>query len=165
MHWEFFKYKKCQRGLLASLLLVVCLWGLPVDQLMITTSNSLEKRVYFLLPPKDLTVGDFVLFSLENTPYEAMIPTKNNSTETLHLTKKIACMAPSQVQYKAGHYYCDGFLMTHDFLNPTKGAVGTTHQLQPGEYFVLGDHPRSLDSRIFKTISRQQIRSKAVGLW
>ena len=38
-------------------------------------------------------------------------------------------------------------------------------RIENGEYIVLGDHPRSLDSRIFGPLSRSSILAVAMPVW
>ena len=98
-----------------------------------------------MLDPGPLHTGDYVNLPMRHPLIDA--------DRTVILTKRIACRAGHQLEFRRGVHYCDGRALgtvlartrDGDALTPFKWS-GT---VPPGAVFVSGDHVRSFDSRYF----------------
>ena len=145
--------------------LAMGLW-LPAH-ISVTLTPSLGYRVFFLIEPKslDFKEGDYLLFpkQLVDTPL------RGNQVRTDKLLKKVGCATGHRLTVNNGAYYCDENYLGHALAQDAKGnplPQFIFNGLVPaGSLFMVGNHPRSYDSRYFGFIHADTVLKKAYPLW
>ena len=141
-----------------AVLLPLVVW--VSDHLVLVKTRSINHHVVWKSPRSPLQLRRFVLFSLQDWPAASMNQRPMTSQEEAwfnliygqFLVKRLACQAGQQLttvtNQQQCHYLCDGDPVTTAHAHPEhhfvfNGIVPESHA------FMVGDHPRSLDSRYF----------------
>jgi type IV secretory pathway protease TraF len=84
------------------------------------------------------------------------------------LTKRIACVAGETLSFRDGQHFCDGIWLDRVLTRTSSGkplAPWTWDgPVPPGKVFLLGDDPRSVDSRYLGFFDRAST-TKELGLF
>lgn len=87
--------------------------------------------------------GDYVVFETQHPII--------NQGRPAHLTKQVVCIAGQVVQYRDDHFYCDaadlGGVLHQTYSGTPIAVAHVDGPIPDGKVFVLGQHPRSFDSR------------------
>lgn len=141
-----------------SAALAIGLW-LP-GHISVTLTPSVGYRVFFLTeagtgPFKE---GDYLLFTkqLDNAKIDRLL-------------KRVGCAPGQLLSTLNGEYACDGHFMGRAMSRDSKGQplpqFVFNGQVQDGNLFMIGTHPRSYDSRYFGFIHADSVLNKAYPLW
>lgn len=147
--------------------LLVGLW-LP-ERLIVSTSPSLDKRVFFKTPVRinKVQTGDYLVF-------------KAGAVDTSHIeeghkdgaliVKKVGCR-PGQnlVGTEEGQFTCDeaslGTALEKDGKGQDMPLFTYTGTVPEESFFMVGTNPRSYDSKYFGFVNAKEILFKALPLW
>jgi conjugal transfer pilin signal peptidase TrbI len=129
------------------------------DHLMITVTDSLKYRVWYLdkRVPSTVKKGDYVVF-----PFSDPIATKGAQVD---VTKRVGCASGGFLRVEDRRYYCDGtYLGTALTLTLSGRRVDNfvfNGPVPEGKVFVIGDHPASYDSRYWGLLDVRTVHDTA----
>lgn len=148
--------------------LLVGAW-LP-ERLIISTSPSLQYRVFFLIKTYEnnrFETGDYLMFRHKDTTFIH----KGLNRENDRMVKKVGC-GPGELLAKStdkNEYFCGqtslGTALTIDSKGRTLPSFQFTGPIPEDSYFVVGSNPRSFDSKYFGFIHADEVLYKALPLW
>ena len=145
--------------------LVVGLW-LP-GHISVTITPSLGHRVFFLTEPEslDFQEGEYLLFHKQLV----YAPLWGNQAQTDKLLKIVGCGAGHQLTVHNGEYYCDDNYLGRALVQDSKGKPLPQFifngRIPVGSLFMVGNHPRSYDSKYFGFIHADSVLKKAYPIW
>ena len=153
---------------LAIVVLAALLAGawLP-GRLIISTSPSLEHRIFFLTRARDsITSGDYLVFRHKDTCFVH----KGLDQENDRLVKKVGCGPGEMLSNDTARiFYCGqrelGTALKVDSKGRPLPVFDYTGPVPENSYFMVGTNPRSFDSRYFGFIHADEILYKALPLW
>lgn len=138
--------------------LAVGLW-LP-GHISVTLTPSLGHRVFFLTEPEslDFQEGEYLLFHKQL-----------DQSQTDRLLKMVGCTAGHQLTVSNGEYFCDenylGQALTQDSKGKRLPQFVFNGRVPTGSLFMVGNHPRSYDSKYFGFIHADSVLKKAYPIW
>lgn len=146
------------RWLLLPPALLLGLW-IP-GNVAVTVTPSVRRRIFWLTAPRyHLADGDYLLFEMKD-------PWSGRARD--RIIKEIGCAPGEMLENRGPDYYCDGRFLGRALAADSTGAQlprFVFHGRVPADrFFMMGDHPRSYDSKYFGFISRERIRARAVPL-
>lgn len=156
---------------LAIVVLAAVLVGawLP-ERIIVSTSPSLQYRVFFLIKTKinrKVETGDYLVFRHKDTRFIH----KGLNRENDRMVKKIGC-GPGEILAKSAdrnEYFCEqtslGTALTIDSKGRKLPSFQFTGPIPENSYFVVGSNPRSFDSKYFGFVHADEILYKALPLW
>jgi len=145
--------------------LVVGAW-LP-GHISVTITPSLGHRVFFLVEPEslDFQEGDYLLFHKQLV----YIPLRGGQAQTDRLLKIVGCAAGHRLTVSNGEYFCDENYLGRALDKDSKGKPLSQFifngPVPPGSLFMVGNHPRSYDSRYYGFINADSVLKKAYPIW
>ena len=146
--------------------LLVGLW-LP-QRISVSTSPSLQHRVFFLSPvpvTERIKAGDYLVFRHQDVSQRE----KGLNKENDRFIKMVGCSPGDKLTTFAGSFSCEGVFLGTALTKDGKGNIlpqfSFNGAVPPNKYFMIGQHPRSYDSRYFGFIDARDILYKAVPLW
>jgi conjugal transfer pilin signal peptidase TrbI len=151
--------------LIMATALAVGLW-LPAH-ISVTLTPSLGHRIFFLSEPesRDFKEGDYLLFHKQLV----YAPLRGNQAQTDRLLKMVGCAAGQRLRIESGEYYCDEKYLGHALANDSKGKPLPQFiyngSVPVGTLFMVGNHPRSYDSKYFGFIHADSVLKKAYPIW
>ncbi|KAB2890798.1 MAG: hypothetical protein F9K32_07080 [Desulfobulbaceae bacterium] len=152
---------------LAGLAFLLVGWWLP-QRISVSTSPSLNHRVFFLSPMSDtnrITTGDYLVFRHK----DLLQREKGLNKENDRFIKMVGCIPGKRLATFAGSFSCEGVFLGMALTKDGKGKAlpqfSFNGTLPPGKYFMIGQHLRSYDSRYFGFIDGHDILYKALPLW
>jgi type IV secretory pathway protease TraF len=137
-------------------------------RIIVATSASLDKRVFFLSPVNThkIRIGDYLVFIHADTTFVPQGLNKDNN----YLIKQAGCVPGGILtRDEDGGFYCGG-----SFLGKALEQDSSRRELPRFEYsgavpadsyFMVGSNPRSYDSRYFGFVHADEILYKALPLW
>ena len=138
--------------------LVLGLW-LPAH-ISVTVTPSLGHRIFFLIEPEslDFKEGDYLLFHKQL--YQA---------QTDQLLKIVGCAPGQLLRVENSEYYCGEKYLAHALDHDSKGRPLSKFiyngPVPAGSLFMVGNHPRSYDSKYFGFIHADSVLKKAYPIW
>lgn len=145
--------------------LLVGAW-LPA-RIIVSTSQSLEHRVFFLVPvnTRKIQAGDYLVFRHKDTDFV----NKGLNKENDRLIKKVGC-SPGQVLTRDSNLFsCNkkelGKALAKDSQGRTLPQFESNGPVPEDNFFMIGSSPRSFDSRYFGFVHADDILYKALPLW
>ncbi len=148
---------------LAALLVGAWLPG----RLIISTSPSLDHRIFFLTREKDsIKIGDYLVFIHKDMRFiHKGLDQKND-----RLVKKVGCGPGNILSVDAERVFTCGQRELGKALEadskgrplPVFSFIGVVPE---SSYFMVGTNPRSFDSRYFGFIHADEILYKALPIW
>jgi conjugal transfer pilin signal peptidase TrbI len=124
----------------------------------ISKTNSVKPSVFWTLSPdlQKVRKGHYVRAVAD-------IELPNFKCNPCSIVKRVGCLAGDYLNEKDGSFFCNGELiakaqgdMKHFLFNGT---------VPSGKYFLIGDHPRSYDSRYFGFIEKGAIDARLIPLF
>lgn len=146
----------------------VLLGSLVPGHFTVSISDSLNKRIFFLtgLNQHKIKNGDYLVFKGETSFAKPMI---NKEKALDRLIKKVGC-APGEelIRNAQGEFYCQGVFLGKaletDSLKRPLSRFYFSGVVPENNYFMVGDNPRSFDSKYFGFIHADQMLRKALPL-
>ncbi|MGD0022476.1 MAG: S26 family signal peptidase [Smithellaceae bacterium] len=141
----------------------------------VTTTKSLNKRIYFINKGKEvekLKTGNYVMFSLLKSKQENDLPAKlvrmiEDDGEDLQI-KRIGCSAGEEIKNIGNEYYCKNKLIArakdYSLGGERLKKFEFSGKIPEGDMFLVGDHIDSYDSRYFGFIKAKDIISAVYPL-
>jgi signal peptidase I len=149
------------------ILIVVAGAAIP-EYFAVTTTKSLNKRIYFINKGKQvekLKTGDYVMFSLLKSKQENELPAKlirliEDDGEDSQI-KRIGCSAGEEMKNIGNDYYCKNELIArakdYSLGGERLKKFEFVGKIPEGNMFLVGDHVNSYDSRYFGFIKAKDI--------
>lgn len=156
-----------EQSLLLVLLAFFLLGAWLPPRLSVATSASLGHRVFFLLPrPDKIQSGDYLVFRHQDLLQ--VQPGLNPAIELM--IKKAGCLPQEQLESDAqSRFFCKGSFLGQALPTDSTGKAlprfSFNGPVPEGKLFMVGEHPRSFDSKYFGFINAQDILHKALPLW
>lgn len=146
--------------------LLVGLW-LPT-RIIVSTSASLDHRVFFMTTHtmKRINNGDYLVFRHHDT---AFVHPGLYRQDQLYI-KKVGC-SPGETLKRddSNHFFCGqtviGKALKHDSKGRYLPQFIFNGEVPDNNYFMVGSHPRSFDSKYFGFIHADEIIHTALPLW
>lgn len=153
---NFFHLTTREKTLILTLLPFFLLGALLPSRLSVTTSPSLDQRIFFLGgQPSEHRIkpGDYLMFFYDGE----------------RVIKQAACLPGDQIMAIDGEYSCNGQplgrALTTNSLGEPMPRFHYSGVVPPGKLFIAGPHERSYDSRYIGFIDLNEITHKAYPLW
>ena len=148
--------------------LLVGLW-LPA-RIIISTSPSLTHRIFFLVPAEREKIysGDYLVFKAKEGEISFIRQGLNEKNDML--IKRVGC-APGELltRNKNRAWLCErknlGISLETDSQGRTLPQFQFAGIVPQDNYFMVGDDPRSFDSRYFGFIHGDDVLYQALPLW
>jgi conjugal transfer pilin signal peptidase TrbI len=158
-----------EKGVAVAFLAAVLLGSFVPGHFIVSISNSLDKRVFFLtaLNRDKIKNGDYLVFKGEAESTLFGKPTLNKGLD--RVIKKVGC-APGEalVRHDGGEFSCHGAALGKaletDSLKRPLPQFDFSGTVPADSYFMIGDNPRSFDSKYFGFIHADQMLHKALPL-
>lgn len=157
------KDKKSVFYLAGVIILLIVGFYLP-SKVMVTTSDSLDHRVFLFNPffdPSTVHKKDYVIFNLTSHYI--------NNNNPIKTTKQIACETGDRLTVDRKAYYCNdkflGLAKKHSLKGEPVANFEYNGIVPEHKLFVMGNHKDSFDSRYFGFLDRKDIKAKAVPVW
>ena len=160
----------------AVIILVVIAGAAVPEYFAVTTTKSLNKRIYFIdkgTRLEKLRTGDYVMFSLLKSKQGDELPVKlvkliEEDGEALQI-KRVGCCAGELLHHIGNEFYCQNkwIARTKDYsLDGERIEKFNFSGIIPeSNIFVVGDHIDSYDSRYFGFIKAKDIIAKVCPLF
>jgi type IV secretory pathway protease TraF len=132
----------------------------------LTVSKSLDHRLFFLSPWSNketipVVEGSYVLFQIDHPLIAELV----KMTKTNRAIKRVTCAPGSVLYVENREYFCDGRSIGKAKEYTSRGVKVRNFVfndiIPKGNYFVMGDHPDSFDSRYFGFIENKDIMALA----
>jgi conjugative transfer signal peptidase TraF len=167
---SFRKLSAREKGVVIVMLaaLLVGLW-LP-ERIIVSTSPSLNHRVFFLVPVNrgKITGGDYLVFREKEGERSFIRQGLNGKNDVL--IKRVGC-APGELltRNKNRAWLCERKNLGVPLETDSQGRQLPQFQfagiVPQDSYFMVGDDPRSFDSRYFGFIHGDDVLYQALPLW
>jgi len=144
--------------------LLVGAW-LPA-RIIVSTSSSLQHRVFFLVPANRIRVGDYLVFRHRDRDFVKQGLNKDND----RLIKIVGC-GPGQILTSDADrlFSCNkrkvGLALDKDSQGRPLPQFEFNGLVPDDNFFMIGSNPRSFDSRYFGFVHADDILYKALPLW
>jgi len=140
------------------------------DRIIVSTSSSLGRRIFFLtsVNRQKISKGDYLVFSDKDA--DIIFIRKGLNKKNDRLIKKVGC-APGDILTRdiEGEWHCGqeklGTSLTTDSRGRKLPWFNFTGIIPQDSYFMVGDNPRSFDSRYFGFVHADEFLYKALPLW
>jgi len=163
-------FRKLSRGektwaIVALAALLTGAW-LP-ERIIVSTSPSLEHRIYFLTKTKaTIKNGDYLVFKHKDTSFVRKGLVQDND----RLLKKVGCSPGEMLSVNTEKtFFCGSRKLGTALEVDSKGRAlplfEFTGPVPDNSYFMMGTNPRSFDSRYFGFIHADDILYKALPIW
>ena len=166
---QFRKLSAREKGVVIVMLaaLLVGLW-LP-ERIIVSTSPSLIHRVFFLIPMSGrITGGDYLVFKAKEGETSFIRKGLNENNDVL--IKRVGC-TPGELltRNKNRAWLCERENLGVPLETDSRGRILPHFQfagiVSEDSYFMVGDDPRSFDSRYFGFIHGDDVLYQALPLW
>ena len=164
----FFKRLNNREKTLAIIVLAALLTGawLP-GRIIVSTSPSLNYRVFFLTKTKDtIRKGDYLVFKHKETSFVR----KGLNPDNDHFVKKVGCSPGDQLSIVPERkFFCGkrelGTALDTDSKGRTLPLFQWNGTVPQDSYFMVGANPRSFDSKYFGFVHADEILYKVLPIW
>ena len=166
LRFKLLNRKEATLVLIGLTFLLLGLW-LP-QRMSVSISPSLNHRIFFLSPLSDtnrIKTGDYLVFRRKDLLHRE----KGLNKENDQFIKMVGCRPGEQLTTFAGSFSCQGVFLgmalTKDGKGNTLPQFSFCGAVPPDKFFMIGQHPRSYDSRYFGFIDAHDLLHKALPLW
>jgi len=133
---------------LAALIAIV--WT-GMDRIHVARGDSVEKTLFWTMPQASAELGSFVSFHVSHPIIGA---------SEAALTKLIVCDEGMTIAIVDHTFFCDGNRLGGYLTQTWDGKPLTAWEggvIPAGQAFVMGQHPRSFDSRYFGPVAKDKL--------
>ena len=164
----FGKLNKREKTLAIVVLAALLVGAWLPQRIIVSTSPSLNHRVFFLTPvdTKKIKDGDYLVFRHKNTTFVH----KGLNKENDRLIKEVGC-SPDEILTKDAdrQWYCGQKFIGKALEKDGKGRELPQFEfigpVPDNSFFMVGTNPRSFDSRYFGFVHADDFLYKALPLW
>ena len=169
------KIKWIKPKIVTAMILVVIAGAAIPEYFAVTTTKSLNKRIYFIdkrESTEKIRTGDYVMFSLLKSKQKNELPAKllkklEDDGEALQI-KRVGCRAGELLHNIGNEFYCQNkwIARTKDYSLDGERIkkFEFSGNIPDGHIFLVGDHIDSYDSRYFGFIKAKDIIAKVYPL-
>lgn len=160
-------WNKQEKTLAVVVLAAVLIGSWLPGRIIISTSPSLAHRVFFLThATNSIKNGDYLVFGLSDTNFIR----KGLHPENDHLVKQVGCCHGDTLSTdNESNYFCGPKLLGTALKTDSTGRplphFDYSGPVPENSYFMVGENPRSFDSKYFGFIHAKDILYKAIPLW
>jgi len=137
-----------------------------VSNLAVSYGNSIDKKLFWKVNSEKIERGDYVLVQTDREDIFA----KGHI-----IAKIIGCSEREVLEIEGDEYYCNG-----DYLGRAKhqsrtgitvkpfnpcGTVYCLYKIPENQYFIIGTHRDSYDSRYFGPVRKDKILARLLPIW
>ena len=140
------------------------------DRIIVSTSPSLTHRIFFLVPvnKKKIRTGEYLVF--EDKDADTLFIRKGLNRNNNRLIKKVGCVPGDTLTRDADRgWHCGQEFFGNSLKTDSRGRelpqFSFAGIIPADSYFMVGDNPRSFDSRYFGFIHADDFLYKALPLW
>lgn len=154
--------KKWDKKSLYQTIIILCAFvvGLIIPgKIAVTLTNSLNHHLYYIsrLSPKDtIHLNDYVLFKMKESKFV-------DNKKKLDVMKIVVCGPGDVLKENNRQYRCNGNLLGTAKEQSLKGEKVDNFKfngiIPPDNYFVMGQHKDSWDSRYFGFVERKDVKA------
>jgi type IV secretory pathway protease TraF len=137
-------------------------------RIIVATSASLDKRVFFLSPvsTSKIRTGDYLVFIHADKTF---VPQGLNR-ENDRLIKQVGCGPGETLTSDVDRqFFCNGSFLGKALEQDSRGQTLPRFEysgaVPADSYFMVGSNPRSFDSKYFGFVHAHEILYKALPLW
>ncbi len=138
---------------LGTLIVLVALVWWTMDHLVVVRGESIRYRLA-LIVGGEAHKGDYVNLRVAH-------PIISATGEEVLLTKLVACVAGETLRFDGTQFWCGDVLLGAVIAKTWDGKPLTPFvwngPIPEGKAFVMGEHPRSFDSRYFGLVETQRL--------
>ena len=137
------------------------------ERIIVSTSPSLEHRIFFLTKTKTpIKKGDYLVFKHKDTNFVR----KGLDQDNDRLVKEVGCSPGEMLSVNTKKtFFCGSKKLGTALEADSKGrflpVFNYTGVVPESSYFMVGTNPRSFDSRYFGFIHADKILYKALPIW
>jgi len=163
----FWRLNRQEQTLVVVFLAFLLLGAWLPGRISVSTSGSLDHRVFFLLPPPaKVELSDYLVFRHSDLAQVQRGLHVNND----QMIKKVGCLPGDHLtKDEENRFFCNGRLLGQALKSDSQGrplAQFSFNGPVPGEkLFMAGTHPRSYDSKYYGFIDKHEILYQALPLW
>ena len=161
------KLTRHEKFVLVIVLCAVLVGTTLPGRLIVSTSPSLNHRIFFIMSATHLKTGDTVVFRHKITEPKLIKKTLNPNKD--QFIKKIGCASGQTLRRVDKMFYCESNWLVEVLAKDSKGDVLPQFKfagvVPANNYFMVGDNPRSYDSRYFGYVHADEILYKALPIW
>lgn len=160
----YYTEKYIKKPLKGALILILSCFIFSVAFLQISRDISLPYNIWLKgFKNESYKIGDYIFLHYKN-PNDKIVTEKN-------LIKQIRCAEGDTLSFKNGEFFCNDLYLCN-VIEVTKNNLPLTPMLKENEniiiphnqYFVMGTHERSYDSRYFGLININMINYKMIPI-
>ncbi len=167
--------KKKTLSILLFVFSVLLIGAMVPSRIAITTSPSLDKRIFFVLkeaPIQGVEQGQYVMLDLRNTALSkeiwADVKGAAGEEKTARIVKRVTCRGGDILESRGNEYFCNGQHIgtAKDKTLSGRDTVKFKYNaaIPSGFLFVTGDHADSLDSKYFGLVPENKIEYVLVSI-
>jgi len=154
---------------IAVIFLAALLTGLWLPtRIIVSTSESLDHRIFFMVGHhiEKIKDGDYLVFRHAHSAF-----IRPGLSRKGHLfTKQVGCSPGEKLRRdEYSWFFCDRKLLGKALAQDSKGRDLPQFKFDgpvpENNFFMVGTHPRSFDSKYFGFIHADEIKYKALPLW
>ncbi len=146
--------------------LLTGLW-LPT-RIIVSTSESLDHRIFFMVDHdiEKIKDGDYLVFKHAHSTF-----IRPGIKRKEHLfTKQVGCSPGERLKRdENSQFFCEQTFLGNALTQDSKGRdlphFSFNGPVPENNFFMVGTHPRSFDSKYFGFIHADEIKYKALPLW
>lgn len=164
----FRKLSSWEKTIALVILAALLVGALLPSRIIISTSQSLQHRVFFLVPvhTNKMETGDYLVFRHQDTSFINKGLKKDND----RLIKIVGCL-PGQILKRDSDklFSCNNKELGRALIKDSQGRslpqFDFNGPVPINNFFMIGSNPRSFDSRYFGFVHADDILYKALPLW
>ncbi len=140
------------------------------DRIIVSTSPSLTHRIFFLVPVnrQRIRIGEYLVF--EDKDADTLFIRKGLNRNNNRLIKKVGCVPGDTLTRDANRgWHCGQAFFGYSLKTDSRGRrlpqFSFAGIIPADSFFMVGDTPRSFDSKYFGFIHADDFLYKALPLW
>ena len=166
----FRKLGKREKAIGIVVLAALLVGGWLPGRLAVSTSPSLQHRIFFLSQVKteNINNGDYLV--IQHTDGSSPFVRKGIKPDNNRLIKQVGCAPGMRLRRDMDRqFFCEDKLIGKALIKDSKGHLLPEFHfggiVPDNSFFVVGSNPRSFDSKYFGFVHADDILYKALPLW